>query len=130
MTYFIQHYGTQILLVVLCAVFGVLGHGLRQLVNKYLTDATKKAVAKTAVLFVEQIYKTIHGEEKLNAAMEAASELLEKKGITCDTDEMRILLEAALAEFNNAFSSDTEGSSLEAIGFNLEADTETEAEGE
>jgi hypothetical protein len=52
---------------------------------------------------VEQVWKDIHGEEKLQRALEAAEILLRKKGIPFDADEMMILIEAAVAEFNGVF---------------------------
>ena len=65
------------------------------------------AVAKTAVQFVEQVYKDLHGEDKLNTALEAASDMLAEKGITVSELEMRVLLESAVAEFNDAFNKTT-----------------------
>ena len=52
----------------------------------------------------EQIWKDIHGAEKLQKAMETAEILLKKKGIDFDAEEMKILIEAAVAEFNGAFA--------------------------
>jgi hypothetical protein len=55
------------------------------------------------VRFTEQVYKALHGQEKLDRAMEAMSQMLEDKGIHITELEMRVLLEAAVAEFNKAF---------------------------
>lgn len=100
---FISEYGTTILYAVLTALAGYIGIFAKKLYTKYVNDKTKQAVAKTVVQAVEQIYKDLHGEEKLNKALEAASEMLAEKGITITDLEMRMLIEAALAEFNNAF---------------------------
>ena len=100
---FISEYGTTILYAVLTALAGYIGIFAKKLYAKYVNDKTKQAVAKTVVQAVEQIYKDLHGEEKLNKALEAASEMLAEKGITITDLEMRMLIEAALAEFNNAF---------------------------
>ena len=104
---FISEYGTTILYAVLTALAGYIGIVAKRLYTKYVHDKTKQAVAKTVVQAVEQIYKDLHGEEKLNKALEAASEMLAEKGITITDLEMRMLIEAALAEFNRAF--ETEG---------------------
>ncbi|MCI7808170.1 phage holin family protein, partial [bacterium] len=56
-----------------------------------------------AAQFVEQVWYTLHGPEKLAKALETAEVLLKKKGIDFDSDEMKILIEAAVAEFNEAF---------------------------
>ena len=100
---FINDYGTTIMYAIVTAVFGYLGIVAKNLVTKYLNDKTKQAVAKTAVQFVEQVYKDLHGEEKLNEALVAASQMLAQKGITVSDLELRVLIEAAVAEFNDAF---------------------------
>ena len=100
---FISEYGTTILYAVLTALAGYIGIFAKKLYTKYVNDKTKQAVAKTVVQAVEQIYKDLHGEEKLNKALEAASEMLAEKGIIITDLEMRMLIEAALAEFNKAF---------------------------
>lgn len=53
---------------------------------------------------VEQMYKDLHGDEKLQKALEAASDMLLTKGITISDIELRLLIEAAVAEFNDAFN--------------------------
>lgn len=105
---FINQYGVEILYAIITAIAGYVGIVVKNLCTKYINDKTKQAVAKTAVQFVEQVYKDLHGEEKLNAALSAASEMLTEKGITVSQLEMRVLIEAAVAEFNNAFKKSTE----------------------
>lgn len=104
---FINTYGTQILGAILTFVGGYVGLYAKKLVDKYLSDKTKKAVARTVVQFVEQVYKDLHGEEKFNAALATAEEMLAEKGITVTALEMRVLIEAAVAEFNGAFNNCT-----------------------
>ena len=105
---FINQYGTEILFSVVTAIAGYIGIVAKNLFTKYINDKTKTAVAKTAVQFVEQVYKDLHGEEKLNCALSAASEMLTEKGITTSDLELRYLIEAAVAEFNNAFNKNNE----------------------
>lgn len=100
---FINQYGLQIMYAIITASAGYIGIVVKNLVTKYLNDKTKKDVAKSAVQFVEQVYKDIHGEEKLAEALVAASEMLAEKGITITDLELRVLVEAAVAEFNEAF---------------------------
>lgn len=120
---FISEYGTAILYAVLTALFGYLGLKAKALADKYINDKTKKAVAKTVVQAVEQVYKDLHGEEKLNKALASASEMLADKGITITDLELRMLIEASLAEFNKAFDKtdaaeeDTGGGVSNPIGF-------------
>lgn len=104
---FINEYGTQILYLLLTTLAGYIGIVVKNLYTKYINDKTKKAVAKSVVLFAEQVYKDLHGEEKLMAALNAAEEMLAEKGIAVTDLEMRVLIEAAVAEFNNAFNKTT-----------------------
>ena len=100
---FIEMYGLEILMAVLTALGGYLGLVAKKLVEKYLNDKTKREVARTVVQGIEQVYKDLHGEEKLNKALETASEMLAEKGITASELELRMLLEAAVGEFNDNF---------------------------
>lgn len=101
---FVNQYGMQILYTIITAIAGYIGIVIKNLVTKYINDKTKAAVAKTAVQFVEQVYKDLHGEEKLNEALLSAAEMLNEKGITVSELELRVLVEAAVAEFNDAFN--------------------------
>ena len=105
---FINEYGTTIMYAIMTAIGGYLGLVVKNLYTKFINDKTKQAVAKTVVQGVEQIYKDLHGDEKLNKALTAASEMLAEKGITTSELELRMLIEAAVAEFNDAFKK-TEG---------------------
>ena len=101
---FIDSYGMQLLYAIITAIAGYIGIVLKNLVKKYLDDKTKKAVAKSAVQFVEQVYKNMHGDEKLGIALASAADMLSEKGITITELELRVLVEAAVAEFNEAFN--------------------------
>lgn len=108
--YFIYAYGMDIIGLLLVAVAGCIGIVMRKYMNKWvnaetsrLDDETKRSIARTVAAFVEQVWKELHGPEKLQKALETARELLAKKGIDFDADEMMVLIEAAVAEFNEAF---------------------------
>ena len=101
---FINMYGMQILYTALTAIAGYIGLALKNVWTKHMNDKTKKEVAKVAVQFVEQVYKDLHGEEKLKEALQAASEMLMEKNISVSSLELRVLIEAAVSEFNNAFN--------------------------
>ena len=105
---FINTYGMQLMYAIITAIAGYVGIVVKNLVTKYLNDKTKKEVAKNAVQFVEQVCKNLHGEEKLNEALVAAAEMLAEKGITITDLELRVLVEAAVAEFNKAFEKNAE----------------------
>ena len=99
----INTYGAEIIGTVLVTLFGIFGMIAKNLVAQHLDTDTKRAMAKIVVQFIEQTYKDLHGEAKLNAALAALSELLMQKGIKATDYEMRILIEAAVGEFNEAF---------------------------
>lgn len=99
----ISVYGTQILGAILTAIAGVLAVAVKQLATKYINTEIKQNLAKTAVKAVEQVYKDIHGEEKLAKAMEYLSTALKEYNIEISTAEMKLLLEAAVGEFNKVF---------------------------
>ena len=105
---FINEYGTQLIYLIVTAIAGYIGIVVKNLYQKYVNDQTKKDVVKTVVQGVEQLYKDLHGEEKLHKALEAASEILHEKGITITEFELEMLIEAAVAEFNKVFEK-TEG---------------------
>lgn len=101
--YFMVTYGNEIVMMIVTAVFGMIGVMVKNLIAKYLNDSTKRAVAKTVVQFVEQCFKDVHGEEKLKIALNRACEMLTEKGIKVSVMEMETLIEAAVSEFNEAF---------------------------
>lgn len=100
---FLSEYGTALLYLIITGVFAYLGTQVKAIADKYLDNKIKRDVAKTVVRAVEQVYKDLHGEEKLNEALKAASEMLVEKGITVTDLELRMLIEAAVSEFNKAF---------------------------
>ena len=105
---FISEYGTAIAYMIITGIFAYLGVQAKAIVDKYLNDKTKKDVAQTVVRAVEQVYKDLHGDEKLNKALASASEMLAEKGIIVTELEMRMLIEAAVSEFNKAFENKEE----------------------
>ena len=102
-TNFLSEYGTTILYTIVTAIAGYLGVVAKNLYQKYINDQTKKDVVNTCVKAAEQIYKDLHGQQKLEKAYEAATQMLAEKGVTVSDLELRMLIEAALAEFNEAF---------------------------
>lgn len=104
-TEFINEYGTMILYTVLTAIAGYIGLWIKSLYTKYINDKTKKDVVETCVKAVEQLYKDLHGEEKYNEVVLSVSEMLAAKGIAITELEIKMLIEAAVGEFNNVFGS-------------------------
>ena len=99
----INNYITQLILVIFLACAAALGMQARNLYRKYVTTEIKQSVCRTVVRFVEQVYKDLHGEDKLRKAMARASAILADYGITISDKELVSIIEAAVNEFNNAF---------------------------
>lgn len=97
---FISEYATSILYAVVTAIAGYIGVVLKNICKKYVDNKIKKDVAKTVVSAVEQLYKDLHGQEKYDKAVEAMSEMLSEKGIAISEIEIKMLIEAAVNEFN------------------------------
>lgn len=116
---FLNEYG--LLSAIITGVASALGVLLKKLYDRtigaYFKDKVKREVAAQVVKYVEQVYKDLHGEDKLNEAIDAAAEMLSEKGITVSELELRVLIESALAEFNAAFKKTeaTETPNLEAL---------------
>lgn len=102
---FVSEYGNTILYTILTAIAGAFGMIIKNLYQKYINDKTKRAVAKTCVQAVEQIYSDLHGEAKYNKCVEAMSQMLAEKGIVITELEIKMLIEAAVGEFNKVFNS-------------------------
>ncbi len=113
LTEFISQYGTVILYTLITAIAGFCGAAVKRLYTKYVNDKTKKAVAKTIVMAVQQLYHDLSGPERLDIALASMSEMLAQKGISISELEMRLLIEAAVGEFKNVFNR-TEGEKKEA----------------
>lgn len=104
---FISENGVEILGAIITAIAGYIGVVLKNLYTKYINDKTKQSVVKTCVQAIEQLYKDLHGEEKLNKVIESATDMLAEKGISITNLELRMLIESAVGEFNDNFNKDT-----------------------
>lgn len=68
-----------------------------------MNTTVKQDVCRSVVRFVEQVYTDLHGQEKLRAAMDRASQILATYGIYIAEDELQTRIESAVNEFNNSF---------------------------
>ena len=115
----ITQYINQLLLIILLALAAWLGTQAKNLYTKYINTEMKRAVCRTAVRFVEQVYLDIHGPDKLRAAMKKASEMLAGYGISVTDEELVAMIEAAVNEFNNNFDKNKAGKHLEKMNVGL-----------
>ena len=100
----INTYGLEIIGAILTALGGVVALAAKNLATKYIDTKVKRDIAHTVVQGVEQLYKHLSGSEKLDIALDTAAEMLAAQGITVTDLELRMLLEAAVGEFNNVFA--------------------------
>lgn len=105
---FVSTYGLTILYAIFTAIAGYIGVIVKNLYSKYINDKTKKDVVKTCVSAVNQLYKDLHGDDKLNKCIESASEILVEKGINITNLELRMLIEASVNEFNEKLTDTSE----------------------
>lgn len=68
--------------------------------SEYVNTDTKKEIAMLTVRYVEQVFKTLHGTEKLDKAKSAFVKMLNDKGIKVTDDEVTMLIEAAVNQMN------------------------------
>lgn len=99
----LNDYMTKIILMIFLALAAFIGAQVKNLYKKYVTTDIKQAVCRTVVRTVEQIYKDLHGREKLEKAMGRASKILAEYGIEISEYELVSMIEAAVNEFNNSF---------------------------
>lgn len=92
----LQNYLLEILAAIIAAVASFIGIRIKNAYTKYVDTQTKKEIVKDTVNYVEQIYKDIHGAEKLEKAKEKALEWLNEKGIKISNTELEILIESAV----------------------------------
>ena len=91
----------QILATVITAVASFIGVSIKKAYTKYVDTKTKKEIVKETVNYVEQVFKDIHGTEKLDKAKEKALEWLNSKGLKTSDTELEILIESAVNGLKN-----------------------------
>ena len=101
-----HEYFFQMLALIVCAAAAALGYGCRKIYKQHVDSQEKEAIAISAAAFVEQTFKNLHGYDKLMKALETARTLLAERGIRFSAAEMKILIEAAVGRFNDAFNRD------------------------
>ena len=85
--------------VVTC-LFGYIGLKAKQVYTKYVDNQVKQDVVNSTVNYVEQVYKDIHGKEKLQKAKEKVTEILTEQGIKITDADLEMLIESAVYGLN------------------------------
>ena len=97
---FIDSYGMTIIYAILTALAGFIASQIKKIYQEKIDNQTKKDVVETCVKAVEQLYRDLHGAEKLEKAKESIVEMLNQKGIEITELELDMLIEEIVAEFN------------------------------
>lgn len=106
-----------LLSTILLGVAGWLGVKLKQHLDEKEKNKTILQVVAICVSAVEQIYKELHGPDKLQKCIEMVTDMLSTRGIEISATDIRILIESVLAEFNNAFEKGEEKKPPVVAGF-------------
>lgn len=96
---FISNYGVEILNTILVAVVTFIGTQVKRIYENYVNDKIKKQVVEDTTKYVEQVFKDLKGDEKLDKAIENASAILNEKGIAITELELRVLIESVCNSF-------------------------------
>lgn len=86
---------------VVAVLFGVLGTKIKQIYNEKIQDETVRTVVENVVKWAQQTFEQTQGPEKLQAALEKASTILNEKGITVSDTELNMLIESAVYGLKN-----------------------------
>lgn len=86
---------------VVAVLFGVLGTKIKQIYNEKVQDETVRTVVENVVKWAQQTFEQTQGPEKLQAALEKASTILNEKGITVSETELNMLIESAVYGLKN-----------------------------
>lgn len=92
----LQPYLMEVLVAILTAIATFIGAKLKKLYEEKVNTETKEKIVVNCVKAIEQLYKDLSGEEKLEKTLENASEWLNEKGIGFTELELRLLIESAV----------------------------------
>lgn len=85
------------------ALFSWIGVQLKKLYQEHIDTKMKEDIVKSTVQYVQQVYKDVSGEERLQEAVKTASDWLTSKGLKVSEAELRVLIESAVYGIKNGF---------------------------
>lgn len=89
------------------AIASWVGVQLKKLYTDKVNTKEKQDVVESTVTYVQQVYGDLKGEEKLEKALETASDWLTSKGISVSDSELRVLIESAVYNMKKGFETTT-----------------------
>ena len=81
---------------VISVLLGVLAAKIKTTYNNKVQDETVRTIVESVVRWAQQVYKDCDGPEKLQAALQKASDILNEKGITVSESELNMLIESVV----------------------------------
>ena len=75
---------------------------IRKKYSQYVNTETKQKIVTDVVYYIEQVFKTLHGAEKLEKAKNTIVSLLNSKGINFTEEELNVLIESTVNQLNLA----------------------------
>ena len=118
-------YAMEIIKVIALMIFTIIGVCAAKLQAKYINTETKRKVAATTVAYIEQVYKDLHGDEKLTRALAVAASILSQKGIKTTDEELKVLIEAAVKKMNDAYYKEETAGSVDTSEESYSTDSST-----
>ena len=103
-------FGTYLIPAVVTVVGAIaswVGVQLKRLYTEKVNTKEKQEVVESTVTYIQQVYWDLKGEEKLEKAVETASDWLTSKGINVSDSELRVLIESAVYNMKKGFESGT-----------------------
>ena len=105
-----EFFGTYLIPAVVTVVGAIaswIGVQLKKLYTDKVNTKEKQDVVESTVTYIQQVYGDLKGEEKLEKALETASEWLTSKGISVSDSELRVLIESAVYNMKKGFETTT-----------------------
>jgi hypothetical protein len=92
-----------ILATTLTTVLSYVGLRLKTLYEKHIDTKVKEDIIRNTVQYVEQVFGTLQGSEKLEKAKATALDWLGEKGIKISDAELTVLIESAVKSLKGGF---------------------------
>lgn len=84
------------IITIVTAIVGYWAAQLKSRLDQKLDTEVKKQVVEDTVKYVQQVYETLAGPEKLQKAIQTASEWLQEKNIKVTEAELTVLIESTI----------------------------------
>lgn len=94
------------IVTIVTAIVGYWASQIKKKYNEKLDTEVKKQVVKDTVNYIQQVYETLSGPEKLQKAIQTSTEWLQEKGIPVTEAELNILIESSIKAAKDAWYSE------------------------